>query len=133
VIKCSNLFFQINMVNNLNVLFCLSANVYTASTSWQIFYLASCIFNKLYLYSTYVLGMTVNWITPSDVQGITLNCFHIFIVTGSFLYRCVMRPASQLFLLSCIYLRIFILPYLATCLGTYLCLYVLMCRKAVNQ
>jgi len=24
--------------------------------------------------------------TPSDVQGMTLNCIHIFIVTGSFLY-----------------------------------------------
>jgi len=33
--------------------------------------------------------------TPSDVQGMTLKCIHIFIVTGSFLY--VMRPASQRF------------------------------------
>jgi len=24
--------------------------------------------------------------SPSDVQGMTLNCVHIFIVTGSFLY-----------------------------------------------
>jgi len=47
----------------------------------------------------------------------TLNCIHIFIVTGSLLYWCVMRPASQRFFIHrCIYL--FIIPYLATYLGT---------------
>jgi len=62
----------------------------------------------------------------------TLNCIHIFIVTGSCLYRCIMRPASQRFFIhSCIYLRILI-SYLATFLGTNN-LSVLMCRKAVNQ
>jgi len=69
----------------------------------------------------------------SYVLGMTLNCIHIFIVTGSFLIWCVMRPASQRFFIhSCIYLRILIISYLATFLGTN-CLSVLMCRKAVNQ
>jgi len=63
----------------------------------------------------------------------TLNCIHIFIVTGRFLYWCVVRPASQRFFVhSCIFLRIFIISYLATFLGTN-SLSVLMCRKAVSQ
>jgi len=63
----------------------------------------------------------------------TLNCSHIFIVTGSFLYWCVMRPACRRFFIhSCIYLRILIISYLATFLGTN-SLSVLKCRKAVNQ
>jgi len=63
------------------------------------------------------------------VLGMTLN-FH---VTGSFLYWCVMRPASQRFFVhSCIQLQILIISYLATFLGTN-SLSVLMCRKAVNQ
>jgi len=71
--------------------------------------------------------------TPTCVLGMTLNCIHIFIVTGSFLYWCVMRPASQRFSIHiCIYLRILIISYLATFLGTN-SLSVLMCRKAVNQ
>jgi len=69
----------------------------------------------------------------SYVLGMTLNCIHIFIVTGSFLYWCVMWPASQHFFIhSCIYLPILIISYLATFLGTN-SLSVLMCRKAVNQ
>jgi len=63
----------------------------------------------------------------------TLNCIHIFIVTGGFLYWCVMRLANQRFFInSCIYLRILIISYLATFLGTN-SLSVLMCRNAVNQ
>jgi len=63
----------------------------------------------------------------------TLNCIHIFIVTGSLLYWCVMRLASQRFFIhSCVYLRILIISYLATFLGTN-SLSVLMYRKAVNQ
>jgi len=63
----------------------------------------------------------------------TLNCIHIFFVTGSFSYWCVMRPASQRFFIhSCIYRRILIKYYLATFLGT-ISLSVRMCRKAVNQ
>jgi len=63
----------------------------------------------------------------------TLNCINIFIATGSFLYWCVTRPASQRFFKhSWIYLRILIISYLATFLVTN-SLYVLMCRKAVNQ
>jgi len=77
-----------------------------------------------------------NWISqfpPSDVQGMTLNCIHIFIVIGSFLHWCVMRPASQRFFIhSCIYLRIVIISYLATLLGTN-SLSLLMCHRAVNQ
>jgi len=70
---------------------------------------------------------------PSTCMGMTLNCIQIIIVTGSFLYLCVMRPASQRFFIhSCIYLRIFIISYLATFLGTN-SRSVLMCRKAVNQ
>jgi len=65
------------------------------------------------------------------VLGMTLNCIHIFIVSGSFLYWCVMRLASQRFFIhNCIYL--FIISYLATCRGTN-GLSVLMCRKTVNQ
>jgi len=72
-------------------------------------------------------------LSPSSVQGMTLNCIHIFIVTGSFLYCCVMRPASQRFFIhSCIYILILIISYLATFHGTN-SLSVLMCRKAVNQ
>jgi len=44
-----------------------------------------------------------------------------------------MRPASQRFFIhSCIYLRILIISDLVTFFGTN-SLYVLMCRKAVNQ
>jgi len=68
-----------------------------------------------------------------NVLGMTLNCIHNFIVTGSFLYWCVMRSASQRFFKhSCVYPRILIISYLATFLGTN-SLSVLMCRKAVNQ
>jgi len=64
---------------------------------------------------------------------VTLNCIHIFIVTGSFFYWCVMKPASQRFFIhSCIYLRILIISYLATFHGTN-SLSGRMCRKAVNQ
>jgi len=64
--------------------------------------------------------------------GTILNCIHIFIVTGNFLYWCVMRPVSQCFFIhSCIYLRILIISYLATFLGNN-SLYV-MCCKAVSQ
>jgi len=67
------------------------------------------------------------------VLGMTLHCIHIFIVTGCFLYWCVMRPASQRFFIhSCMYLRILIISYLATFLGTN-SLSVLMCSKAINQ
>jgi len=69
---------------------------------------------------------------PSSVLGITLNGIHIFIVTGSFLYWCVMRLASQRFFIhSCIYLRVLIISYLATSLDTN-SFSVLMCHKAVN-
>jgi len=51
----------------------------------------------------------------------------------SFLYWCVMRPASKRFFIhSCFYLRLLIVSYLSTFLGTN-SLSVLMCRKAVNQ
>jgi len=89
--------------------------------------------------------VTISWLLPSSwawrwtastlsgVQGMTLNCIHIFIVTGSFLYWCVMRPANQRFFIhNCIYRRILIISYLATFLGTN-SLSVLMCRRAVNQ
>jgi len=67
------------------------------------------------------------------VLGMTLICIHLFIVTCSFLYWCVMRPASQHFFInSCIYLRILIISYLAMFLGSN-SLSVLMCRKAINQ
>jgi len=66
------------------------------------------------------------------VLGVTLNCIHLFIVTISFIYWCVMRPASlRFFICSSIYLRI-LSSYLATFLDTN-SLAVLKCRKAVNQ
>jgi len=64
---------------------------------------------------------------------VLINCIHIFIVTGSFLYWCVMRPARQRFFIhSSCYLRILFISYLATFLGTNN-LSALMCHKAVNQ
>jgi len=73
------------------------------------------------------------WTHQNFVLGMTLDCIHIFIVTGSFLYWCVMRSASQHFFIhSCIYLWILIVSYLATFPGTD-SLSVLMCCKAVNQ
>jgi len=78
---------------------------------------------------------TVTIVTLLDavILGMTLNCIHIFIVTGSFLYWCVMRPARQRFFIHrCIYILIVITSYLAAFLGTN-SLSVLMCRKAVNQ
>jgi len=42
--------------------------------------------------------------SSQHVQGMTLNCIHIFIVTGSFLYWCVMRLASQSFFIHSFYL-----------------------------
>jgi len=67
----------------------------------------------------------------SNVMGMTINCIHIFIVTGSFFYWCVMRPASlRFFLHSCIYLRILIISYLATFLGTNISF---LCWCAVKQ
>jgi len=64
------------------------------------------------------------------VHGMTLNCIHIFIVTGSFLYWCVMRLASQRFFIHiCIYLRSLIISYLATFLG----LIAFLCWCAVKQ
>jgi len=85
--------------------------------------------------------LTCHLVKPFDqvVLGTTLNCIHIFIVTGSFLYwwNCVMchvkwgRPVSvSSYTSSCIYLRILI--YLIMFLGTN-SLSVLMCRKEVNQ
>jgi len=97
--------------------------------SFELFDVICCMF----------LFLITQQISPSlsstfYIPGMTLNCIHIFIVTGSFLFWCVMRPASQRFFLihSCIYLRILIISYLATFLGTN-GLYVLMCCKAVNQ
>jgi len=74
-----------------------------------------------------------NLVADIAVQGMTLNCIRIFIVAGSFLHWCVMRPASQRFFIhSCIYLQILVISYFATFLGTNN-LFGLMCRKAVNQ
>jgi len=72
----------------------------------------------------------------SFVLGMALNCIHIFIVTGSFLYWFVMRPASQRFFIhSCIYLRILIISYLATFLGTSLITFLCWCavKQSINQ
>jgi len=57
-----------------------------------------------------------------------------FIVTGSFLYWCVMRPASQRFFInSCIYLRILILSYFLTFLGTNSFLCWCAVKQSINQ
>jgi len=60
------------------------------------------------------------------VLGMTLNCIRIFIVTGSFFYWCVIRPARQRFF---IYLRILIISYLAT----FFALIDFLCWCAVKQ
>jgi len=85
------------------------------------------LFFLLHIYMVFKLLLTC-------VLSMTLNCIRIFIFTGSFLYWCVMRLASQRFFIihSCIYLWILIISYLAAFLGTN-SLYVLMCCKAVNQ
>jgi len=67
----------------------------------------------------------------------TLNCIHILIVTGSFFVLMCHEAGHAVSVSSlsshrCIYLRILIISYLATFLGTN-SLYVLMCRKAVSQ
>jgi len=71
---------------------------------------------------------------PFLVLGMTLNCFHIFIVTGSFCSDVSWSwPVSvSSFIHSCIYLRILIISCLAMFLGTN-SLSELMCHKAVNQ
>jgi len=58
--------------------------IYLYIASWY------CLYS---LYRTHPCGI---WLIFSSM-GMTLNYFHIFIVTGSFLYMywCVMRPASQ--------------------------------------
>jgi len=79
--------------------------------------------------SFYVLGMALNCIHTECCPGHDVN----FIVAGSFLYSCVIRPASHRFFIhSCIFLRILIITYWATFLGTN-SLFVLMCRKTINQ
>jgi len=81
---------------------------------------------------TYTSGCVISYCSGPG-HDVNLNCIHIFIVTGSFLYWCVLRPASQHFFIhSCIYLQILIICYLATFLGTN-SLSMLMCRKAINQ
>jgi len=51
----------------------------------------------------YFMSSLMHYSQVFSVLGTTLNCIHIFIVTGSFLYWCVMRPASQRFFIhSCI-------------------------------
>jgi len=53
-----------------------------------------------------VLAVILPIYSNLSVLGMTLNCIHIFIVTGSFLYWCVMRPASQRF-----FIHIFVFIY----------------------
>jgi len=110
-----------------------------SSVAWGVprsnsFQVPSCWFHytaACYRLHTGNLTTIIDASTPSDVQCMTLNCIHIFIVTGSFLYWCVMRPASQRFFIhSCIYLRILIVSYLATFLGTNS---LSMCWCAVKQ
>jgi len=66
-----------------------------------------------------------------------INCIHISLSLDSFFYWCIWdRPVSvsSYTLHSCIYLRILIISYLATFLGTNTnSLSVLISRKAVNQ
>jgi len=68
--------------------------------------------------------------------GVAMNIY-VVIISVSYDWRrnaiFVEFLASQRFFIhSCICIRILIISYLATFLGTN-CLYVLMCRKAVNQ
>jgi len=66
-------------------------------------------------------------------MGMTLNCIHIFIVTGNFLYRCVMRPAMQsAFLQTQSYLSTN-LDHIFSNVSRHYSLFVLMYRTAVNQ
>jgi len=72
-------------------------------------FLTQYSFMNIYLYSGFIYSYysmcCVYWMsikrifyssTP-NVLGMTLNCIHIFIVTGSFLYWCVIWLASQRF------------------------------------
>jgi len=68
------------------------------------------------------------------ILGMTLNCIHTFIVTGSFLYWCVIRPASKRFIRhSCIYLRILILSYLQRFLSLIAFLCWCVVKQSINQ
>jgi len=108
------------------------ASYQSCSANWQSATLLCNCYQTSDWDRLFCLGMTLNCI-HTEWWVMTLNCIHIFIVTGSFLYWCVVRPASQRFFVhSCIYLRILIISYLATFLGTN-SLSVLMCRKAINQ
>jgi len=91
-----------------------------------------CVLHRTFVKYVYIQHLLVMFHSVTHVQGMTLNCIHIFIVTGSFLYWCVIKVVSlRFFIQSRIYLRIFSISYLATFLGTSQS--VLMCRKAVNQ
>jgi len=74
--------------------------------------LLNAIINELIWYKSssgrLLVISRVNSICESFLD-MMLNCIHIFIVTGSFLYWCVMKPASQRFFIhSCFYQLIFI-------------------------
>jgi len=69
-----------------------------------------CSLDFSFLFAHYYARVKFIWLNFNNqlfktVLGMMLNCIHIFIVTGSFLYWCVMRLASQRFFIhSCIYL-----------------------------
>jgi len=57
--------------------------------------------------------------SPVACPGMTLNCIHIFIITGSFLYDVLAGQSDQRFFIhNCIDLRIWIISSLATFPGT---------------
>jgi len=144
MIQLSNIRFIIISLLILCLFIIVGSSVLNSSLSWLVLQSVTHLYHywflSLYhlrswtpLHHCCFLCMSMTMIRYICVQGMTLNCIHIFIVTGSFLYWCVMRPASQrFFIYSCIYLQILIISYLATFLGTN-SLSVLMCRKAVNQ
>jgi len=81
----------------------------------------------------YRLFMTLNCIHTEWCPGHDVKLHPHFHCSGSFLYWCVVGPASQhFFMRSCIYLRILIISYLATFLGTN-SISVLMYHEVVNQ
>jgi len=127
---CTNCFMVIS--------FCVPACRNLARKWWRLLLMLILIQKEL---SSFLLSGGRHWLLMevsnkyhSCWVGMTLNCIHIFIVTDSFLYWCVMRPASQRFFIhNCIHLRILIISNLVTFLGTNSLSVLNAVKQSINQ
>jgi len=120
-----------------NILYVCSGNLNVKEDRWAV-----CVWH-IYMSradtilrtgrDVYLLWPPQTHISVFTCPGHDIKLHPHFIVCGSFLYCCVMRPASQRFFIhNYIHLRILFISNLVTFFGTN-SLSVLMCRKAVNQ